>query len=251
MNKILTLLAVCFLSFELNANQLEDFIKDAEYETVKISPDGKHLAVKTTYDGYKVLAFLDFDTKKLQYLLRLSKKRNVGSFYWMNNERVVLDVTYSYGPLDQEYLDGNLYAVNFDGSKGKYIFGSLTSRDKISKNSRALISGTPRIISTLKNDDKYIYVSVSPWRRNTGQLPRPAELIRIDAYNGKQKHIMRSPGRGDGFILDNNDEIRFAYSVKGFDKNEVFYREPDGEWEVFKSVVESENIEIHGFNAKK
>jgi fermentation-respiration switch protein FrsA (DUF1100 family) len=248
MKKILAVLTICFLSFELNANQLENFIKNAEYETVKISPDGKHLAVKTTYEGYKVLAFLDYKTKKLHYLLRLANKRNVGSFYWMNNERVVLDVTYSYGPLEQERLDGNLYAINYDGAKGRYIFGRLTPKSNISSSSTALLSGTPRIISTLKNDDRYIYVSVSPWRRHTGQLPRPAELIRIDAYNGKQKNLMRSPGRGDGFILDHNDEVRFAYGVKGYDNTERFYREPEGEWQLLEDIVDNDNIEIHGFN---
>jgi dipeptidyl aminopeptidase/acylaminoacyl peptidase len=248
MKKILTLLTIYFLSFELHANQLEDFIKYAEYETVKISPDGKHLAVKTTYEGYKVLAFLDYKTKKLHYLLRLAKKRNVGSFYWMNNERVVLDVTYSYGPLDEPQRDGSLYAVNYDGAKGRYIFGSLTPKSKISSNSTALLSGTPQIISTLKNDDRYIYVSVYPYRRHTGQLLRPTELIRIDAYNGKQKNLMRSPGRGGGFFLDHNDEVRFANGIKGYENTELFYREPEGEWQLLEDIVENDSIEIHGFN---
>ena len=250
MRKVISIFILYLLALNIHANELNDFIKHSKYESVKISPDGKHLAVKTTFEGKKVLAFLDFKTKKLEYLLRLAKKRNVGRFYWVNNERVVLDVTYSYGPLDQERPEGSLYGVNYDGSKGGYIFGRLAKGNQRSKNSKLLTSGTPRIISTLKDSDKYIYVSVSPWRRTSRQSMMPAELIRLDAYSGKQRGIMRSPGRGDGFVLDNNNEVRFAYGVTGYEKNELFYREPDGEWQGYNYPVEADDITIHGFNEK-
>ena len=99
-------LAICFLSIEIKANGLEDFTKHAhaEYESVKTSPGGKQLAGKKTFDAYKILVFWDFKTKALKHLLGLSKKRNLGGYYWINNERVVLDVTHSYGPLDHKYL---------------------------------------------------------------------------------------------------------------------------------------------------
>jgi dipeptidyl aminopeptidase/acylaminoacyl peptidase len=79
---------------------------------------------------------------------------------------------------------------------------------------------------------------------------RPAELIRLDVYNGKQKYLMRSPGRGDGFVLDNNDDVRFAYGVTGFEESALFYREPEGEWNSFDYPVEADKIDIHGFSEK-
>jgi hypothetical protein len=97
---------IIFYLFSLNANliKLSDFIRHTKYESVKASPGGKQLAGKKTFDAYKILVFWDFKTKALKHLLGLSKKRNLGGYYWINNERVVLDVTHSYGPLDHKYL---------------------------------------------------------------------------------------------------------------------------------------------------
>jgi len=53
----------------------------------------------------------------VKYLFRLNGKDNIGSFYWVNNKRVVTMVTISYGPLDIQQYTGKLYAVNYDGSK--------------------------------------------------------------------------------------------------------------------------------------
>ena len=60
------------ITLSAHSIELEKFVKQAEFEQVKISPDGKVLAVKTEVDNKKVLAFLDVKTKKLEYLFKLN-----------------------------------------------------------------------------------------------------------------------------------------------------------------------------------
>jgi len=232
-----------------NSNELENFVKYAEFEQVKISPDGKVLAVKTEFENKKVLAFLDVKTKKLKHLFRLNGKDNVGDYYWVNNERVVTQVTTSYGPLDVQQNIGKIYAVNSDGSKATAIFGWNTKRSGTWSNSGKHIgSGWGFIASTLDNDERNILVSVSPWPNKRKSEPRAAVLIKVDIYTGKQQHLMRSPGRGNGFVFDNDDVPRFAYGDAGYDDIDLYYREVDGEWGEFTFPVEADSIWVRGFN---
>jgi len=251
--KILTLLVFTFVyTFTVaaeNLNELEKFVKHAEFEQVKISPDGKILAVKTQLENKKVLAFLDVKTKKLEYLFRLNGKDNIGNFYWVNNERVVTQVTTSYGPLDVQRYIGKLYAVNYDGSKAKAIFGWNTKRSGTWSNSgKHISSGWAYVASTLDNDERNIIVSISPWRNARHLEPSPADLVKIDVYTGKQTHLMRSPGRGNGFVLDNADAVRFAYGRSGYDEVDLYYREADGKWSEFVFPEAADNIWVKGFN---
>lgn len=238
-----------FIVASVSSNELEKFVKHAEFEQVNISPDGKVLAVRTEFENRKVLAFLDIKTKKLIYLFRLNGKDNVGEFYWVNNERVVTHVTTSYGPLDIQQNIGKLYAVNYDGSKPTAIFGWNTKRSGTWLKADTHISrGWANMASILKSDDKNILISVTPWPDKKLAEPRPAELIKVDVYTGKQRRIMRSPGRGNGFILDNNDEPRFAYGNSSYADTDLYYRAADEDWKEFSFPVEVDDIWIKGFN---
>jgi dipeptidyl aminopeptidase/acylaminoacyl peptidase len=246
---LLLFLLTAFMVAPAESNELKKFVKHAEFEQVKISPDGKTLAVRTEFENKKVLAFLDIETKNLKYLFRLNGKDNVGSFYWVNNERVVAMVTTSYGPLDIQQYIGKLYAVNSDGSKATAIFGWNTKRSGTWSNSgKHIASGWAYIASTLDDDDENILVSITPWRNGKHLEPSPADLIKINVYTGKQRHLMRSPGRGNGFVLDNADVPRFAYGSLSYDDYDLYYRESDGKWNKFKFPVTADDVWIQGFN---
>ena len=252
MVKLIASLAIVFLTISnfSHALELQNFTKKLQNETAKISPDGKHIAIRTLHEGKKVLVFINTASKKVTFTLNMSGKESVGSFEWANDERVVIGVLSRFGALDNTYNTGRLFAINYDGRKPKAIFGSKAAADSGISKSKKITSGTAFLQSIYKQDDKKIIVGISPWRAGSHLDLLSTDIVKLDIYTGHQKKIMKSPGRGSGVLLDHNDEVRFAGGITGYDQNKVFYREADGEWSDFKSPVnKDDDINIHGFSA--
>ncbi|MEI6858338.1 MAG: hypothetical protein V5788_00845, partial [Shewanella sp.] len=89
---VLMMLSIISFSDIATAISVEDFSRHSEYYDVKISPDGKHLAVLVDTDGRKTLAFLDSNTFKMTFAFKGGKRDQVGDYYWVNNERVVAQI---------------------------------------------------------------------------------------------------------------------------------------------------------------
>ena len=123
-------IALCsaIISLPNNAATVEDFSKHAQYHNVKISPDGKHLAALVTVDGSKNLVFLDSKSYQVTYSLNANKKNQPASYYWINNERVVIQVEQVLGALEKPINMGEIYALNYDGSKKLMIFAGSVKR---------------------------------------------------------------------------------------------------------------------------
>ncbi|MEI6859924.1 MAG: hypothetical protein V5788_09115 [Shewanella sp.] len=78
---VLMMLSIIIFSDMATAISVEDFSRHSEYYDVKISPDGKHLAVLVDTDGRKTLAFLDSKTFKVTFALNGGKRDQVGDYY--------------------------------------------------------------------------------------------------------------------------------------------------------------------------
>ncbi|QDP00673.1 alpha/beta hydrolase family protein [Thalassotalea sp. PS06] len=241
----------CFLLSISSASALElsDFTRHMQNEQAKISPDGKHIAIRTLHEGKYILAFVRTDDKKLTFTFKMSGKQQVGNYRWVNNERVVIDVLSTYGALGQTYDTGRLFAINYDGSRPKAIFGTSqgVSEGKITRKKK-VGNGWASVLSLYEKNDKEIIISIQPWKRRHLE-PSPAEVIKLNVYNGHQKKIMRSPGRGNNILLDHNDEVRFATGIEGYGETRLYYREPKGEWQDFDTGIKADETIVQGFSA--
>lgn len=66
-----------------HATSIEDFSRHSEFHNVKISPDGKHLAVLVNTDGRKTLAFLDSRTFEVAFGLGGKEGDPVADYLWV------------------------------------------------------------------------------------------------------------------------------------------------------------------------
>ncbi|WP_394174033.1 alpha/beta hydrolase family protein [Thalassotalea litorea] len=248
--KYITLLFCLVLSISsATALELADFTRHMQNEQAKISPDGKHIAIRTLHEGEYVLAFVRTDDKKMTFTFKMSGKQQVGDYHWVNNERVVIEVLSTYGVLGQTYNTGRLFAINYDGRRPKAIFGmnQAVTEGKITRRKK-VGNGWASLLSLYDKSDKEIIISIQPWKSRYLE-PSPADVIKLNVYNGNQKKIMRSPGRGNDILLDHNDVVRFATGIEGYDESRVYYREPKGEWQDFVTDIEADETIIRGFSA--
>ncbi|GIU29875.1 peptidase S9 [Shewanella colwelliana] len=212
------LLLICgLLTTNLNAEPsqlIKAFSASAEFTDIQISPTGEYLGgitIDKTEDK-RALIILDMKTMKPSYVANFDGKGEVGAYYWVNDERVVLQKTYKQERIETSAYYGEMLAVNADGSKPKYIFGykgdgRASGGTSIKKS--APIQATSYMLDTLQDEEDDILVMAYPW---TGTNHAITQIYRVDVYSGKRKKLASSPVQNAGFLVDHNQNVRFSYS---------------------------------------
>jgi len=236
--------AIC-LSFILllniasaHARDWEHLFQRAKYQEVKISPDGKHLAVAMNSDGKRALIFISRSTMKMVGATKLPGKNEVGSYYWANNERVVIKIFQREPWQEQLNFYGELFAVNFDSSNPELIYGyrnvdkSLGVRTKKKKK----INGWANIIDMLPDEKDQILISSTPWGSNF------AGLHKLNIYNGRlKKLVIGSPVAYANFVTDEHGEIKAVTGINKQSDIEVHVRNGE-EWQQLPSEKYGSNL---------
>ena len=107
--------------------------KNPAYGDVKISPDGRYLAVILFKDDKRQLVCLERENMKAVGGVKLVGNDEVGSFFWANHERLVMKVI-SRKPWEKEpNYYGELFGINCDGSQKKLLFG-YRAKDSLTVN---------------------------------------------------------------------------------------------------------------------
>ncbi|TRX53919.1 alpha/beta hydrolase family protein [Thalassomonas sp. M1454] len=221
---------IFFISCNAHANKWDKLFDRPEYLSVKISPDGEHLAVKVMKDGKPALVFLNTETMNVTGSSIFPGKNEVGYYKWINNERVVIQVNQREPWNKESFYYGELFAVNMDGSKGKLIYGYRAGEKQVGSNIKKnkQIIGWAHIIDTLPDDDEHIIISSTPQSKHSNVI---ASILKINIYNGRIKEKLgRAPAVNANIITDVNGQIRAATAI---DKNQVLraYLKKDNEWQ--------------------
>ncbi|WP_338591230.1 S9 family peptidase [Shewanella khirikhana] len=213
-------------TFTVQGASIQDFSSHPEFHNVKISPDGRHLAVSINDDGRKTLAFMQTKDGKITHVLKASGKGHAGDYYWVNDERVVIEIEQSKGSLSQPLRYGELYAVNYDGSKGKMIFGYRA------QGGIAMTAYGGSLLDTLKNDDKHVLITKMEHKRKSDYR---SDVVKLNVYNGRERRVKGTPIGSNQFLIDHDGNPRFVAGKDDNDNIKLFYSEGRGEsWQPFE-----------------
>lgn len=143
---------------------LEAFSKGSEFSSVKISPNGEYLGFITKAEGKSILGFLELDGFKVIHAVRFNGNAQVGRYEWVNDNRVVLEKEYIRGWRDHPEYHGELFGVNVDGSRGRYLVGYQGEIQTGSRLKKATpLYGTSYILDPLVNDEDKMLIVTYPW----------------------------------------------------------------------------------------
>jgi dipeptidyl aminopeptidase/acylaminoacyl peptidase len=210
---------------------VEEFAKHAEIATMKLSPDGKTLAILAPLGDYKSsLIFVDVATMKPLTRFNDSGERIIGNMVWVNNDRVIGIVVRKYGGFAVPQQTGELIGVNRDGTKRQFLYGSVGAMQAGSHiTSRAQDSGFAELYDGLVDDSKNALITVS----NFSSEGAFTELHLMDEYSGRHRKIERAPVRNGAFTVDNAGKARLVFSQDVAGDYHLFQKQDD-EWkEVF------------------
>ncbi|MEH6434947.1 alpha/beta hydrolase family protein [Massilia sp. DD77] len=214
---------------------VSSFFTGSPFGEVKLSPDGRNLAVRASAPGRRdYLAVIDLQTNGAKIVASYSDG-DVGGFEWVSNDRLIFDTREKgVGPGDMRFAPG-LYAVDRDGSDlVKLAERSMAGRTEGEGKGRKLLPWHTFLLGQRgAQDSDYAYVSSIVL--DTSQKVHSVELLRLHTRTGFAQSVPRPANKVQGWLLDHKGEPRVASS---FEKDTItlHYREPaSGEWRTLAS----------------
>lgn len=238
-------LAIFLPAFSINITNakiipIEDFTKPEASRMVKLSPDGKYIALVFDNEGKDFLAIIDSKTKKpLKSFGVRGRRKAVDKIYWVNNDRLIYSPSKAYFRDRGKRGNTELYGVNVDGTEHKRLFGYFVGKRKSHDRKTNSEKGNFALIDMLKHDFKHILIAFFPWKNlKNGWLGNDFEantlVYKLNIYNGRTTLVEELPLPNSETLTDNGSVIRFVYGSNKEGIYQSMYREhKNSDWVVF------------------
>ena len=202
MRKILLVLAA--VSLGLTTNTLfadlipaEEMFGKSLVRTMRISPDGEHVALTFEEDTEVKLTVMNLATREFTSTFAFGENMHVLNFWWASDTRLVMGVGEVTGNLDNLGRSTAMYAANLDGSVREQIF--VTERSRV------------QVLHTLPDDENHILVA----RYHYADQGVPKGNL-LNIFDGTLRYLDDQPVDPEmrGLVADNDGELRGALAVK-------------------------------------
>lgn len=215
------------------AIDLQPYMRKDTYGDVKISPKGDYLAVTVPIEDRTVLVVLRRSDMTPTAKIQGDKDSQIYGFWWANDERLVASMAVKVGVDDKPYANGEIYAVNADGTRAM----SLTGPAEFT---------FAEVHDLLRDDDRNILIGAIPFGESNKTL-----LQKLDIYTGQRSPVAASPVPRAYFVTDHEGYARFAFGAGNDNAGKLYYREKAStEWRLIADETRTGLVETAiGFSA--
>jgi dipeptidyl aminopeptidase/acylaminoacyl peptidase len=223
-------LALGIACSELHGATIEQLTRRPDVEEIKISPDGRYLAVLSVRDEKRILVFFEREGLKVLSGFKMPGRMHVGNYYWVSEKRVVGEVLEVPDNEEAPGYYGELFATNVDGTQAEMLFGFRSAEQQTGTLVRKKDSDRAwaQIIDVLPEDPRHILISTTPWTESRGSPPR---VVRLDVNRGLERKIAVPADRsGSTFYTDRTGEVRVITNRDAGNTLHVRALPPGGEW---------------------
>lgn len=168
---------------------VDAFFRNAEFERVTLSPDGRHLAVTVPRDDRTAIAVLRIADRKLVGSWDIGKDRHIEGVLWVTDTRLLFEVKVKVGPLDLRARPFGLMLSDLDGRR----------RVEVKNGHRYSVLGRVRTAPG------FVWVSSVDERRSF--------LSRLDGRNGHVGVPVMAELIDAAFLVNHDDELRYAVGL--------------------------------------
>lgn len=209
---------------------LEELFRHAEFDVMRLSPDGKHLAA-TAPDGDQtgvvILNIESMDDVSVVSSYKLPRYENVAGIQWVSDEHIVMGSTRQEGSLNWPRPTGRIYAMDTSGALRSQVFGPVTGAANAVFRVATVLHGLPDVPG-------WILVQDIPYSANPIYDDRRPRIWEVELATGRKSLAGKSPLNGGRVGVDNEGVVRFAVNRTEELEWEFAYR-PDAEsdWETF------------------
>ena len=113
--KIILIAFFLNISFLVANENIKNFSMLPDILDIQISPNGKMIGVHRKVDNELIVSIIDLASKELIFNHRFVKKGEIGDFWWLSDERLLLSKVTKFATRNSRFPTGELYAVNIDG----------------------------------------------------------------------------------------------------------------------------------------
>ncbi|WP_238345807.1 alpha/beta hydrolase family protein [Luteimonas saliphila] len=214
---------------------LTPYVRRDHYETIKISPDGKHLAATVPLEDRTVLVVLDRADKKVVAGGMGVANSAVWDFWWVDETRIVISMAQSFGSKDPLYATGELHALELDGSRVKRLFGRKDDVGLVQRYGAGDAVELATVIDPLPEEPGAVMIAT--WI--PGATPK-TQVETLNLRSGRRNVVVSAPVRRAGFTLDPAGAVRFADGLDERNYRKLHYREgADAPWKLVNDSAQS------------
>lgn len=186
---------------------VEDFFKNAEKRTFRLSPDGEYISYMAPYKNRMNIHVRKFDSDSAVRVTN-AVDRGIYGYYWASNNKLV-------------------YVRDKGGNENDHIFS--VNKDGTDELELTPFEGVKaQIIDDLEDNEEEMIIGLN--KRN----PQVFDPYRLNINTGEMKLLYENPGNITGWSTDHNGNLRIAMVVNGVDQT-IMYRE--NEDQPFKEVL--------------
>ncbi len=187
---------------------LEDFFKNPDKSSYKISPGGKYFSFKAPYEN-RMNVFVQEIGKDEALRLTAETDRDIAAYFWPNDEQVL------YIKDDGGNENWKLYGVNIDGSN----LTCYTDFEGV----------RTEIIDDLEDIPDEVIIGLN--KRN----PQVFDPFRLNIKTGEMEMLAENPGNIQSWIFDHDGKLRVAIAIVDGINTQLLFRET--EKDEFKPVL--------------
>lgn len=189
-----------------------DFFQNSQLSEVKLSPDGKSLAMLMSDKHERVvLAVLEIGQNQPKVIAGY-QVRDVRSFHWVNNQRLVYDLNNRKLAQGENFYGPGLYAINKDGSARLHLVSHTFSLQMLNK-TEALLPWNTFYLDGVHDDGSPDIFVIQGVDTDTSQEVA-YDLYRLNTLTGNTEMVAR-PGKVSKWLIDKAGTPRIAETVDG------------------------------------
>ena len=183
-------------AFAVEPIPVEAFAKPAEFENLQLSPDGT--MISAVLPGYRDgrIVILRLPTLAPVGAIKFDGELRIGQYWWANDQTLVAETGYQYGPLAPLILTGDLIRFSADSKKQATIY------------SRRFMFVAATVIDPLINDPDAVVIATH--RAEAGEKALYS-VSKFTLEDGHFEALATAPASGPTrFLLDSAGQVRFA-----------------------------------------
>ncbi|MBB5866419.1 S9 family peptidase [Xanthomonas sp. 3058] len=226
---------------------LAPYLKNDQFERIKISPTGAYYAITMPLEDRTVLGVVRRQDKVATAKVTGGANSGVDDFWWASDDRIVVSMAQQLGSRDQPVAIGQLHAIDADGKNGRLLASPYGTNPDINgvQLKMDLEPGT-FMLDTLPGDPRNILVSAIPFVGDPS-----VRIDKLDIQTGRRSTVATSPVRRASFVTDQQGRIRFAQGSDVENTSKLYYRDnDDAPWRLINDSATSRHREFPlGFSA--
>lgn len=214
---------------------LAPYLRQAQYQQVKISPNGDYYAVITELEDRNAVAVVRRADNQPTAKITGRKDSVIEAFWWANDERIVASVANRLGSRDQPVSIGELHAIDVTGKNAQLLASPYGAAGPLDTTVQLTLQQGVYLFDTLPNDRRNVLVSAVPASRDP-----TVRVERLDVYTRQRSVVATPPVKRAEFVADADGQVRFATGANIDNVQKVYYRDEDAaDWRLVHDAGQS------------